>query len=43
MHTAPTRAAPGQMPRRKDRWRWPLAVTGVALLVASVVMMVAGA
>ena len=43
MQTAPTRAAPVETPRRKDRWRWPLAVSGVTLLVASVVMMVVGA
>jgi predicted dienelactone hydrolase len=49
MHTAPTRPAPGgtqqgrQGRQGRQRRCWPLAVTGLALLAASVVMMAAGA
>lgn len=42
MPTAPTRSAPRETRRGWEIPGWLLAITGLALLVAAVVMMVAG-
>jgi hypothetical protein len=43
MHTVLTQPASRETPRGRRRRCWPLAVTGLALLVASVIMMAIGA
>jgi hypothetical protein len=42
MPTAPTHSAPRETQRGREFSGWLLAITGLALLVAAVVMMVAG-
>jgi hypothetical protein len=43
MHTVQTNPAPREAAQHGREWsRWPLAITGLVLLVASVVMMAAG-